>query len=112
MDLALNWSFSASIHGVFHSLNAEKRYSARIVWISLVSIFVVICSCLQFSLFYTFLIARPNVVELSFDRETSLNFPNIVICDLNQENDKLIGLLDLVHSGSGTPELLPQGNET
>ncbi|XP_075265776.1 uncharacterized protein LOC142358211, partial [Convolutriloba macropyga] len=95
METVVKWSQYGSLHGITHTLNAEKRFSHRMLWAIVVMTFMFICSYLQISFLYTYLVVQPTVVDLMYEREESLNFPNVVICDLNQEDDQWNAVLDV-----------------
>ena len=91
----MKWSQYGSLHGITHTLNAEKRFSHRMLWAIVVMTFMFICSYLQISFLYTYLVVQPTVVDLMYEREESLNFPNVVICDLNQVRRQLNYAVDI-----------------
>ena len=78
----------SSIHGVQHFMRAGlRKYQFRILWASVFAVFILAFMYFQFNLFYEIAVKKPTIVERYYKRVNSVNFPNVVICDLNQEYD-------------------------
>ena len=89
MECILDWAQNASLHAVQHFIVASgKSFTARKVWAFLFAVFVLFCCYLQMSLIVDIFINKPTSVEIIYERAKYANFPNLVLCDLNQENDK------------------------
>ena len=99
-----NWITFSSVHGLNHFAQAGyRKYRFRLFW---AFIFVTVSFTLiyfQLKLFYEIAVKKPTVVERYYERKKTLNFPNVVICDMNQEYNNvqmmssgLTGGMDLI----------------
>ena len=88
MQNLLTCSEHSSIHGVQHFVWAGKRkYIFRVLWASIFVALTLTLTFFQLKLFYEIVVNKPTTVERYYERADSLNFPNVVICDMNQEYD-------------------------
>ena len=96
MDKLVNWAQNSSLHGVSNAVLASKSRTlkARVIWLALFLVFTSICIYFQSKLFYQIVVEKPTVVELKFERSKLVNFPNIVICDLNLDLEKFLKLTE------------------
>ena len=90
MDQLKLWAEYVSFHGISQSILAGNRnYSSRKIWFTIFFTFLAICVYLQCKLLYDIFVLKPTIVEVKLIRAESIDFPNVVICDLNQEFDKM-----------------------
>ena len=102
MEQLKSWAENGSFHAISQSILAGSRsYSSRKIWSAIFTLFVAICVYLQTKLIYEILVLKPTIVELKFVRAESIDFPNVLICDLNQEFDKTLTILDAQFGNSG-----------
>ena len=98
-----------SIHGLHHALYASFRaHLSKALWVFLVLFFCSLCCYLQVSLLYEILVRKPILVKSEVDRVDSINFPNVVVCDLNNENDKFQEYINLFGNSGEMHRLLIQ----
>ena len=101
-DFILNVSSSWSVHGLRHAIYRSHRLrSSRLAWFALVFFFCSLCCYLQLTLLYETILKKPILVKSDVYQTNSINFPNLVVCDLNQEEDKLLDYLDSGFGNSG-----------
>ena len=105
----LEWANFGSIHGLHHALYSSYRNRlAKLFWSLIVLTFAVSCCYLQISLLYEILVKKPILVKSEFERVDSINFPNVVVCDLNQEFDKVLEYLNMFGNSAEMHRLLIQ----
>ncbi len=86
----IHFADEANVHCVRHSVfKTHRGYLCRVVWLLLLLSFFLFCLYMQMSLVYTIAIVKPQTVDHGFKRAEKMDFPNIVLCDLAPEQDKL-----------------------
>ena len=84
----------SSIHGLRHfTLAGRRKYSFRILWASVFIAFTLVLILFQLNLLFEITVKKPTIVERYYKRPASLNFPNVVICDMNQEFDQFTNVI-------------------
>ena len=107
MEPIIDWAHAASLHAVNHFIVvSERSFIARKIWAFIFACFVLSCCYLQMSLIIDILINKPTSVEIIYERAKSVNFPNLVLCDLNQENDQSKEFGDRVFGNSSLMQIL------
>ena len=107
MDDFKLWAEYGSFHGVPHcSLSSSRSYFARKIWLVIFVTFLFICIFLQAKLLHEIIVEKPTVVDVFYERAKSVNFPNVVICDLNQERDQIRQFLDPTFGNTSEISLL------
>ena len=102
LDYILNVSGDWSVHGLHHALYRSHRpFGNKVIWLLLFFIFGFWCCYLQMSLLHEILFKKPITVNSEVTRLQTINFPNVVVCDLNQEEDKILEFLDGNFANSG-----------
>ena len=88
----------SSLHGVHHFVHAgTRKYRFRLLWAFIFLAFTLMLIYFQLNLLYDIVVKKPTVVERYYKRSESINFPNIVICDLNQEHDNFAMFTDIYY---------------
>ena len=102
------WAENASLHGIQHAIltRTGRTYFARKVWGLIFATSFIFCIYLQTKLIIDILINKPTTVDLIYERSTSANFPNVVICDLNQEMDRGTTAIDPILGNTSLITLL------
>ena len=107
MEHITAWSQNGSLHAINHFvLTSYRSYSTRKIWIILFTCFVSLCCYLQVKLLYDILIVKPRSVEVFYERASSANFPNLVLCDLNHEHDRIKSYVDAVYGNSSLMHII------
>ena len=89
MEKLYNCSEYSSVHGINHFVRAgARKYLFRVLWAGVFAVFLSLFIYFQIDLFHEIVVEKPTVVEKHHIRSDTLNFPNVVICDMNQEHDK------------------------
>ena len=102
MEQLKSWAENGSFHGISQSILAGSRsFSSRKIWSAIFTLFVATCVYLQPKLIYEIIVVKPTTVQIKFVRAESIDFPNVLICDLNQEFDKTLTILDAQFGNSG-----------
>ena len=95
MENLYSCSEYSSVHGFNHFVRAgARRYLFREIWALIFAVFLLLFIYFQLNLFHEIVVEKPTVVEKHFVRSEIMNFPNVVICDMNQEHDKFKELMD------------------
>ena len=98
MESLYSCSEYSSLHGVHHFVRAGlRKYGFRVCWAAVFVLFTTLLAYFQFNLFYEIVVKKPTVIERYYERTEWLNFPNVVICDMNQEFDKLKNLAETTY---------------
>ena len=109
MDKIVNWGTNSSIHGISHFvLSGNRSFKNRYFWLTVFTAFTTICLYLQVSLLYQIFVEKPTIVDVFHTRENYLNFPNVVVCDMNQKHDKVIEYFKAYGNGSRMTEFVVQ----
>ena len=87
MDNFITWSETSTIHGVANSLyvTRSRGSSSRKLWRVLVLTFMLTCLYFQSKLIWEIFVDRPTVVDVQLRYPDQIKFPNVVICDMNQD---------------------------
>ena len=103
MESFHSYSEYSSVHGINHFVRAgARKYSFRVVWAGIFAVFLSLFIYFQVDLFHDIVVERPTVVEKHYIRSDTLNFPNVVICDMNQEHDKYKRFVDTNYGNSSS----------
>ena len=81
------WVGDISLHGIRHGFvsDGKRKFAWQIIWRLLFCAFFVTCVALQSSLLYEIVYKKPTDVSVQYTRKESINFPNVVLCDMNPD---------------------------
>ena len=107
MESVIDWAKNGALHGVNHfAAVSERSFTFRKLWAFIFACFVLLFCYLQMKLMMDIFVTKPTSVEIIYERAKSANFPNIMLCDLNQENDKGKEFADRVFGNSSLMHIL------
>ncbi len=91
-----------SICALYYAIIPTHRsHTHRVGWQFLLITCFLFCLNYQTQFLHTVIVKKPTLVENTFQRKSSFYFPNVVVCDMGQERDKILQFLNPTTGNSG-----------